>query len=127
MEGTKVRHNDAVHTIWTGWDNGGIYNIGDRFIWDPLENRPGVGPDGVYVAMDDPKGGVAVVISDGKFVEVGYYDPNKFEDAHQALEAKWPKVAPPRELWSEEVWARQEKRQEQMRKLVRRSSGVADG
>lgn len=123
MYGTRIHHDGLTHTIWTGWDDGGEYRVGDQFRWTPLETRPGVGPDGVYVAMDDPAGGVAVVISDGKFVEVGMYNAADFESAHQALEDKWPKVAPSRDLWPEEVWEQQARRQEKMRKLVRRSSG----
>jgi len=117
---TKIEHGGRQHTVWTGWDEGKTYKIGDQVNWWPLSNRPGVGIDGVYVAMDDATGGVAVVISGGVVAEVGFYPPEEFEAAHQALEAKWPRDVPARELWSEEIWAERERRANQMKKGFRR-------
>ena len=124
--GPPNQQHDSIIAIWTGWDQNRTYQVGDQLNWWPKNERPGVGIDAIYVSMG---GGPVhlVAVADHKVAEV--VPLSKYEDSedpllegHKDLESRWAKSVPPRELWSDEVWAAQEERKKQIKKgVVRRA------
>mgnify|MGYP001596857040 CR=1 FL=1 len=124
---TFIQHEDRTLTIWTGWDEDATYKVGDQISWWPKPERPGLGADAVYVSMSAGDA-CLVAVSGHKIAEiVKISDFKDSEDpllaGHQALESRWPKSVPPKELWSDEVWMAQERRKSEIKRgMVRRST-----
>ena len=119
--------NGIKLVIWTGWDEGKSYKMGEALNWWPKPERPGVGIDAVYVSIQ-ARVEWFVAVSNGLVVEtIPFTDyaavtEDPIGEAHRYLERKWPKYPPARELWAEEIWAAREEQAGKIKKGFRRST-----
>ena len=123
LRSTFIKFGEGKFAINTGWDEDKEYALGAPLNWWPDMKRPGVGIDGVYYGwpMQKSNHDLLVVVSGGKIVELrAVTSEDDVPSVHSELEQTYPKVAPDRSLWPEEVWQKKAEATKKAKGMFRR-------